>query len=355
MSHQHPLIKPDPRWEQLSYSQQFMTARQAIARRRREWQRRHPGLHSVGFGIRHEKGKRLPSSPAGILFVVRKKPRSKKATRALGNSEIPKHIRIKVPQSRGYIMVAVPTDVIEAKNHQFAAWTPPFASCDATNAPIIEGSACCALGRNRGSAAEFILGCHHVFMGSENNLGLVPGPVDHISCNGKPVGQTPSGNQVGAMNPGSPPTDPSDDAALSPILDAGRANLRAYWSQKWYPNDIERNPNNCPVLNGSYAVFTDRIGAIVANYVGHFAGYFVPVIGGQEILIPEVLLYEADCVPGDSGSPFYAINGGTVIGMHFARMQSDDTPSRNVCLCQPMWRLASPSGPFNMDLYLGRP
>src|ERR1039457_4423086 len=119
MSHQHPPIKPDPRWEELSYSQQFMAARQAIARRRREWQRRHPGLHSVGFGIRHEKGKRLPASAPGIIFVVRKKPRSKKATRALGSNEIPKHIRIKVPRSRGYIMVAVPTDVIEAKNHQF--------------------------------------------------------------------------------------------------------------------------------------------------------------------------------------------------------------------------------------------
>jgi hypothetical protein len=332
----------------MPYSQQFMLVSKVIARRRREWQKCFPNLHAVGFGVRHQKKKRLADSPPGFLFVLREKWRKRRGKKKPRGRLIDDSIRIRVPRPGGYIMVAVPTDVIEAKRHRLAA---AFASCHADGTPIIEGSACCALTTAAGTPAQFVLGCHHVFMASEKQPGLVPGPVAYITCNGSRIGPTPT--QFGSMNPGAPPTEASDDAALVVIEDGGRAALQAYWSQ-WSPNGIERDPSNCPTPNGSYAVFTGR-NALQANFLGHFAGYYVPVGGGDEILVPEVLAYEADCVPGDSGSPFYDVNGGVVKGMHFAKMQSRDTASGLVCLSQPMWRLASVNGPFSTDLYFGSP
>lgn len=305
--------------------------------------RRFPGLHAIGFGIRHTGKKRQEHTSQGILFVVKEKKEL-----PLGQKPTPE-IRARLRVKHQHCFVSIPTDVIEIKNHKFEA---AFASCDRAGNALVTGSACCALTTTPGSPAQYLLGCHHVFLASEFNPGLVPGPVAFVACNAVRIG-TIAGQ--GQMNPGAPPTKYSNDAALAYIEPAARAALSLYWQARWYPKDVARSvPRQLPT-NGDYGVFTDG-GSISADYIGYFGSWTVPVGNGLSILLPAVLLYDAGnrTQPGDSGSPFYDKNTGIALGMHFARCDSDSTPSGFASLAEPMWHLTSNQGPFGMDLYLGR-
>lgn len=68
-----PQPTPAARWKALSPERQFSVAHRVIARRAKEWARRHPSLMSVGFGIRHKSNARLKDESPGLLFAVAKK------------------------------------------------------------------------------------------------------------------------------------------------------------------------------------------------------------------------------------------------------------------------------------------
>jgi hypothetical protein len=210
------------------------------------------------------------------------------------------------------------------------------------------GNACCALATGRNQPATFLLGCHHVFLDSEDDPGLKPGPVSFISFNGNRIGGVAL---AGQMNPGSPPAEDSDDAALATIQPAAAATLASYW-RLWQPGDLARN--FLPIaLDGNYALYAD--GAFLpAKFIGWAPGFLVPVGNGQTIRIPEALLYDANSAPGVSGAAFLDRDNNIILGMHMARMQSKDTPVPWVAVAQPLWRLLAADGPFAQDLYLGR-
>ena len=246
--------------------------------------------------------------------------------------------------------VSIPTDVLEVKGLKFH--NPTFASFDSSGNVLVAGNACCALSETPGSPAQYVLGCHHVFLASENNPGMAPGPVAYVACRGVPIGPVPP-NCQGTMNPGNPPVAFSNDAALALILAGGRPNLDNFWRTNWYPAGIEGDSRNVPNQSNSYAVYTDR-GPLAARYVGHFGSYPIAVNGGLSIIVPEVFLYDAYCIPGDSGSPFYDVNTGIALGMHFAGAQSADTGSGYLCMAEPLWRLTSSRGPFGRNLFYAR-
>ncbi len=329
------------RWGRLPYRQQLAVARRLIEERREEWLRRYPGLITVGVGVRHTKRKRRAELPQGLLFLVARKKKQKRGW------NIPARVRAPVSR-RGPGRVWIPTDVLEVR--KFRLHSPfPFASCDSTGGELVEGSACCALTEAEGAPAQYVLGCHHVFLASEKNPGLAPGPVAYVTCQGAPIGPVPSDCR-GEMNPGNPPTEFSNDAAMAEIQGAGQQALAAYWNGTWYPAGIERDSSRVPAAGGSYAVYTMR-GPQAAQYVGHCGSYPVPVNGGLSILVPEVFLYDAYCQPGDSGSPFYEVTTRTALGMHFAGAQTGDTGSGYLCMAEPLWGLTSVDGPFGKDLF----
>jgi hypothetical protein len=310
-----------------------------VERRRSEWLKRYSGLQSVGFGIRHTKRKRLEDAALGILFVVTQKGKPGRG------GPLPVEVRARVRTRTGFITVAIPTDVIEGGVVEFQA---AFASCDAAGTALVYGNACCPLATTPGGSADFLLGCHHVFLASDGNPGLSPGPVAYVSYNGVRIGEIAAS---GGMNPGSPPTDYSNDAALTYIDDdSARSALASYWAQ-WSPTNIARKSLTIPA-DGSHALYAD--GAfITAKFIGSFLGEPIPVDGSQSILIPEALVYDADTREGTSGSAFIDQDTGVVLGMHIARMPSTSTPAPWVGVAEPLWQLTSATGPFGRELYLG--
>jgi hypothetical protein len=330
------------RWARLPHRQQAAIVRRLINEQQQGWLGRYPAMITVGFGVRHKQRKRQEKLAPALLFLVTRKKKQKHGR------NIPPRVRVQVSR-RGRETVWIPTDVLEVRNLRLHA-TFPFASCNAAKGELVEGSACCALTDTAGTAAKYVLGCHHVFLASENSPGMAPGPVAYVACQGTQIGTVPDDCR-GMMNPGSPPTEFSNDAALVEIEDGGRQALANYWTATWYPAGIERDSKNIPTAAGSYAVYTTR-GPLAAKYVGHFGSYPVPVNGGQSILVPEVYLYDAYCVQGDSGSPFYDVVTRTVQGMHFAGADSGDTGSGYLCMAEPVWRLTSATyGPFEKDLF----
>jgi len=330
------------RWARLPLRQQAAIARRLINEQQQGWLRRYPALITVGFGVRHKQRKRQAKLAPALLFLVARKKKQQHGR------NIP--ARIRVPVSRlGREMAWIPTDVLEVRNVRLHA-TFPFASCNAEEQELVEGSACCALTDAAGTRAKYVLGCHHVFLASENTPGMTPGEVAYVTCQGTHIGTVPQ-EYRGTMNPGTPPTEFSNDAALVEIEEGGRQALANYWRATWYPAGIERDSKNVPTADGSYAVYTTR-GPLAAKYVGHFGSYPVPVNSSESILVPEVFLYDAYCLKGDSGSPFYDVVTRTVQGMHFAGADSGDTGSGYLCMAEPVWRLASATyGPFGKDLF----
>ncbi len=242
-------------------------------------------------------------------------------------------------------MVSIPTDVIERGRVEFQA---DFEARDQNGAPLKVGNACCALAAAPKDKASFILGCHHVFLASEDTVGLVPQDVSYVSYDGIRIGEVAA---AGNMNPAVHPEIHSDDAALVYVEEGGRQALESYWD-RWFPSNIANNAITIEP-DGQYALYADK-SFLDANYIGWVMDWLVPVGSGRSILIPEALLYSSDSVPGMSGAAFINKENGLVLGMHMARMESPDVQQGWVAVAQPMWHLASKSGPFGMDLYLAK-
>ena len=109
-------------WESLSHSAQFRLATRVIARRKREWLRKYPGLVTVGFGVKHRGKQRSQNEPLCLVFFVAKKKSTKKAQR------IPRCIRSRIKKGRRWVVVNIPTDVLQRGRGHLQA--NPFAACD---------------------------------------------------------------------------------------------------------------------------------------------------------------------------------------------------------------------------------
>lgn len=251
-------------------------------------------------------------------------------------------------------MVAIPTDVLQVSNHKFHPGKMPFASCAVNGQELVRGSACCSLSATPTGPPEYLLGCHHVFMASEMNANLSPGPVAYVACNQARIGGIYKYGQMNA-SPSPLPSMYSNDAALAFIEDAGNVVLETYWTQRWYPANLARTvPQNIPV-GGGYGVYCDG-GSVPANFIGRFLNWTIDLQNGFFLQMPDVLVYDTGGVTeqGDSGSPFYDQSNGTLLGMHFAGYASTSTPSGFVSVAESAWHLTSADGRFKMDIYLVR-
>jgi len=333
-------------WANLAYPEQFFLAQKIIRRRKNEWHRRYSGLHGIGFGVRHVQKARLEKEPPAIIFFVKRKGR-------LGRGGHLLRVVLSRFRQRGkWVTMKVPTDVVECSKGKLQC---PFQACDSSGNNLVMGNACCALSISSapGALAQFVLGCHHVFLASDLSPTMSPGPVDHISYNGIRIGTIAAS---GKMNPGLPPTDYSQDAALVNIDDAARPALQSYW-QPWTPTGLARG--TVPLLpEGNYGVYANG-SFIQAKMHCWVTDFKVPVNKGQYILLAEALLYDGDIsgvypTNGCSGGAFVNRDNDMIIGMHMARMLSNDTPSGQICVAEPTWTLVTPTGPFADSLYLAK-
>lgn len=333
------LSSPQRRWARLSDQHRFALAQSLIRRRSRWWRRRFKGLIAVGFGARHKGRKKQSKLPPGILFFV-----AQKDDNVL---QLPTWVRAKLRTANGSALVSIPTDVVERGQVELQAQAP--FSARASNGSVLKaGNACCPLATSPFGKAVFVLGCHHVFLGSEGRIGLTPDNVAFLSYAGARIGQVAA---AGQMSPALNPKTYSDDAALAYIDDGARAALDDYWNP-WFPSNIAREAIALD-QDGKYALYADKT-FLPASYIGWVPDWPVPIGDGQSILIPQALLYNADSVPGMSGSAFIDTESGLVLGMHMARMESNSFAQRWVAVAQPLWHLASKEGPFSTQLYLGK-
>ena len=314
-------------WDRLSERQQLKLARDVVARRRKAWMAANPNLLAISAAPHRTRGRGITfrlERGVVIRFYVRDKPPSRDAhdfERRVGKAgEIPATIAALYRQGRQKARVAVPTDVYHEAGCLHAG-AQRFVFYGQTPDPSlwVKGSASCLLKVADFGDSQFLLGCNHVFCGSDASptLQAVPGTIvqmgdDRINL-GQPacVGNFPSGPDGYALDAAL--VDVSDQiSALPTLLRSGRIKTLALTGQ--YP------------LTGTQLTILSPNGEKTATYDHPVDNITLPAQGykngSYDLKFRSLLSYTAPCQDGDSGSAVIDV-AGTLFGMHFYGPSAD--------------------------------
>jgi hypothetical protein len=309
------------RWETLPASRQMSLASKITARRRSRWLRAYNNVFAVSAAPHRTKGWGLTfrlQPEVVIRFYVRDKIHRKSAHHAApkqrsGVREIPKFINASIMSDGKKVRVAIPTDVyLEAGTFHAGAVLPPFYGQPPKNAHRARGSACCLVVVADYPLQTFLLGCHHVFLGSalSPTYQAMPGTIVEYGEALTPLGVAAySGNY-----PKGPDGYAMDAAflnvtnylsALSPYFSNGRITRAAGLGEYPAPGKtlIVLSPNG------------DKSGPF-DNAESNFPLQSESVTGQIiTFTFQELISYYAPCQEGDSGSAVVDAQG-VLYGMH---------------------------------------
>jgi|KBSSwiStaDraftv2_1062776.scaffolds.fasta_scaffold196738_2 hypothetical protein len=189
------------------------------------------GVVGIGFGFRERRPKRRGGRPrygksVVLVVTVRKKWKAGRRGRLRA---VPPKVEVRVPLGQRRILLAIPTDVCQARRPR------PHADPDACRSesmyagePGVEGSVA-ALVRNAGQAGGpiYLLGCQHVFHRTLLTWNSAPDPTAQVYA--RPAGSALLGPATRPA-PFGPRVD-SVDASLVLLTDAGLAIARkkSFW------------------------------------------------------------------------------------------------------------------------------
>lgn len=220
-------------WATLANADRYAAVRWAARRlvATGEFRRLGSGVLGVGFGVRERRAKKQSGSPVyGRSAVLVVSVRRKWKARARGRQRaVPLRVQVRVPLGRRRLLLAIPTDVVQALRPRPQA--EPHA-CRAesmyASAQGIEGSvAALVCNARQAEAPVYLLGCQHVFHRSLVTYNAAPDPTSQVFS--RPVDSARLGPATRPAPFG--PRVPSIDASLVRLTDEGRsiATRGGFW------------------------------------------------------------------------------------------------------------------------------
>ena len=298
-----------------------------MARRRKEWLSAYPNVLAISAAPHRTRGRGMTfrlERGVVIRFYVRDKAPSPDAHDLKGREGRAGEIRrasqrfiIRVVRRREWRFPPMCTMKLDAfmpeRNGLFFMGQTPDPSL------WVKGSACCLLKVADFGDSQLLLGCNHVFCGSDASptLQAVPGTTvqmgdDRVNL-GPPAcaGNFPSGPNGYALDAAL--VDVSDQInALPTVLRSGRVKTLALTGQ--YPP------------TGSQLTILSPNGEKTATYDNPVDDITLPAQryknGSYDLKFRSLLSYMAPCQDGDSGSAVIDA-AGTLFGMHFYGPSAD--------------------------------